>query len=283
MSETPRFGFVTCVQLGLDVMEEIAELGGELDLVITLPDGTAQAKSGRVYLDDFCDRHGFPLLKSRSVNDDEVVSAIKGAGIDWLFIIGWSQIASGAVLGAPTRGCIGMHPTLLPEGRGRASIPWAIIKDLSETGVTMFQLDEGVDTGPILAQHRIPLSQDTDATGLYQSVQSAHRQLIRDSWAPLTEGTVNPSPQDPSSGSFWPGRTPADGELQPEMTVIEALRLIRATTRPYPGAFWRGQEGVVRVWRAQECATPSRDNPHFRCSDGFLEATDYEFEAGRDT
>ena len=142
-----KFGFVTCVELGLSCMEEIYAAGGELDLAITLHDDRAINKSGRVYLDDFCGARGIDLVKVRHINDSEAIEAIRSREIDWLFIIGWSQIAGPQVLAAPTHGVHGIHPTLLPEGRGRAPIPWAILKGLKETGVTLFKLDEGVDTG----------------------------------------------------------------------------------------------------------------------------------------
>ena len=273
----PRFGFVTCVQLGLDVMDEIYLAGGELSVAITLDDQSATHKSGRVFLDEFASEHRIPVVKVKHINDSLAIKTIKNYALDWLFIIGWSQIASEDVLSAPSNGCIGMHPTLLPDGRGRASIPWAIIKGLPETGVTMFQLDSGVDTGPILAQVRIPLDDETDAATLYGAVAGAHRKLIRDTWGALVAGTLQPVPQDPTAGSVWPGRTPRDGRLNPDMKVESALRLIRATTHPYPGAYWETPTGTVRVWRAKQVSDPTA-NPVFRCSDGLLEATEYTFE-----
>ena len=271
-----KFGFVTCVRLGLDVMEEVYELGGSLSLVITLPDDRAQSKSGRVYLDDFCDRHGIALVKSPSVNDGRVAEAIREYEIDWLFIIGWSQIAQPQLLATPGRGVIGMHPTLLPEGRGRASVPWAIVKDLPVTGVTMFVLNEGVDTGPILAQVTIPLTDQTTATELYESVVVAHRTLLRNTWTDLVTDQLQSIPQDPNDGSVWPGRTPDDGELLPSLTVAEALRLVRATAPPYPGAFWRTADAVIRVWVAVEGEVS--DGPRFVCRDGVVTATVFDIE-----
>ena len=132
-----RFGFVTCVELGLSCMQAIYDAGGHLDLAITLPDDRAVSKSGRVYLDTFCNAHAIPLIKSPNINDETVISAVREHEIDWLFIIGWSQIAHAEILAAPTRGALGMHPTLLPEGRGRAAIPWAILKGLHQTGQTL--------------------------------------------------------------------------------------------------------------------------------------------------
>lgn len=277
MSDQLRFGFVTCVQLGLDVMEEIYAIGGRLSLAMTLPDDVSTVKSGRVFIDEFCAEKGIPLVKSRTVNDAEVVSSVADAGIDWLFIIGWSQIAHRAILKTPNRGCIGMHPTLLPQGRGRASIPWAILKGLDETGVTMFVLDEGVDTGPILAQSKIPLTPGTTASDLYRDVQETHRTLIRETWQDLSIGGLTAIPQDPYAGSTWPGRTPMDGRIHPDMKTGDALRLVRATTRPYPGAFWKAGGEIIRTWAAQETTAPG-DRPWIRCSDGILEATDYNIE-----
>ena len=243
-----RFGFVTCVQLGLACMEEIYASGGKLDFAMTLRDDKARAKSGRIYLDGFCERHGIPLAKIGNINDADAVDAIRAADLDWLFIIGWSQIARAQALAAPRRGVLGMHPTLLPEGRGRAAIPWAILKGLPETGVTLFQLDEGVDTGPILAQERIPISPDETAASLYDRVNEAHRTLIRHIWADLASGVLRGVPQDPEAGSYWPGRTPEDGRLLPEMKLAEAERLVRAVTHPYPGAFMDVEGRRLRIW-----------------------------------
>src|SRR5258708_1162901 len=99
-----KCGFVTCVRLGLACMEEIYRVGGRLDLAMTLPDEQAKGKAGRISLDSFCEEHAIPLIKSRHVNDSLVVDAMRASGLDWLFIIGWSQIAGPEVLSAPRRG-----------------------------------------------------------------------------------------------------------------------------------------------------------------------------------
>jgi methionyl-tRNA formyltransferase len=272
-----KFGFVTCVQLGLSCMETIYKVGGTLDLAVTLPDDRATAKSGRVFLDDFCDRHGVDLVKSPNVNDQVVRRAIETKGIDWLFIIGWSQIARPELLACPARGVLGMHPTLLPEGRGRASVPWAILKGLPKTGVTLFQLDEGVDTGPIIAQRVIPIGPETTATELYADVEQAHTQLITDIWPTLVADRFKPKAQDPTAGSFWPGRRPEDGEIKNDMTVDQVIRLVRATTRPYPGAFYRRATSVLRIWSATTDEA-GRRQPTVRLVDGSVAAVDYAVE-----
>ena len=98
-----RTAFATCVQLGLSCIQEVYRLGGRFDLFITLKDDMAAQKSGRIYLDEVASAHGTELLKIRNINDPEVIAALKTHGIDWLFIIGWSQIARQEVLNAPYR------------------------------------------------------------------------------------------------------------------------------------------------------------------------------------
>lgn len=246
-----KFGFVTCVELGLSCMQAIYDVGGALDLIVTLPDDKARSKSGRVYLDAFCAAHAVPLLKSPNVNDATVINAIRESGIDWLFIIGWSQIAGEDVLAAPRRGVLGMHPTLLPIGRGRAAIPWAILKRLGKTGVTLFKLDGGVDTGDIVAQRVIPLTASTTATELYNAVDEHHIALMQEAFLQLVNDNIIAVPQDNATATEWPGRKPEDGEIDLSGSVHVAECLVRAVTRPYPGAFVVRDGIKMIVWKAE--------------------------------
>ena len=88
-----KFGFITCVKLGLSCIEAIYSIGEKLDLVITLPDDASKNKSGRVNIDEFCHKNKIKLLKFKQINDPKLIKCIKEYEIDWLFIIGWSQIA----------------------------------------------------------------------------------------------------------------------------------------------------------------------------------------------
>jgi len=232
-------------------MKAIYDAGGQLALAVTLPDDKAVSKSGRVYLDQFCYQYKVPLLKSPHVNDPEVIDAIKQAGIDWLFIVGWSQIAGARVLAAPRLGAFGMHPTLLPEGRGRAAIPWAILKDIRKTGVTLFKMDEGVDTGPIAIQVEIPIEPTTDATYLYSAVNLAHIGVIHEVIPKILCGELTLRDQDNTKATVWPSRKPEDGEIDLSGSVFDAHRLIRAVTHPYPGAFFYRDAVKIVVWSAR--------------------------------
>ena len=273
-----KFAFVTCVQIGLSCMEAIYEVGGSLDLIISIPDEKAKKKSGRIYVDDFAAKNNIPVLKSNHVNDAEVIEAIKAYDIDWLFIIGWSQIASKEVIASPRKGVIGAHPTLLPVGRGRAAIPWSIIKGLDVTGVSFFKMNEGVDTGLILRQEEVPILPSETALTLYSKVNTAHETLIKKLFIDIQNNDIKGWVQDESKATYWEGRKPNDGEIFETMTITEVDRLVRATTKPYPGAFIVRKDKKVIIWNGVTSKNKTQTNLYHEIVliDGFFYATNYE-------
>ena len=270
-----KIAFCTCVQIGKSCIEAVISSGGRFDLLLTLNDHKSQKKSGRVYLDDIANKNGIPLYKLNHINDADVAEVVKKYDIDWLFVIGWSQIASADFLNVPRKGVIGAHPTLLPTGRGRAAVPWAIIKGLDKTGVTFFKMDEGVDTGEILDQLEIPVSSDEMATTLYNKVNKAHVELIMHIWPKLIEDKIIGVKQDESLATYWEGRTSADGEVSSAMSVQEVDRLVRATTRPYPGAFiMLDQVNKLIIWKGS--IQPIKESRVIDFSDGSYYVLDFE-------
>ncbi len=270
-----KIAFCTCVQIGKSCIEAVISSGGRFDLLLTLHDHKSQKKSGRVYLDDIANDNGIPLYKLNHINDIDVAEVVKKYDIDWLFIIGWSQIASAELLKIPHKGVIGAHPTLLPTGRGRAAVPWAILKGLHKTGVTFFKMDAGVDTGEILDKFEIPVNSDEIATTLYNKVNEAHVELLKQIWPKLIENKIIGVKQDESLASYWEGRTPEDGQLFPSMTLIEVDRLVRATTRPYPGAFLLMDKSTkLTIWSGS--IWPIQPAKVLNFIDGDYYVTDYD-------
>jgi len=272
-----KIAFCTCVTLGLSCIEKIHSLGYNFALFITLEDHLSQKKSGRVYLDNVAEKNNTPLLKINHINDREVLQAIKDYEIDWLFIIGWSQIASEEVINSCNKGVIGAHPTLLPKGRGRAAIPWSIIKGLDKTGLTFFKMDIGVDTGDILEQIEIPISSEETSSTLYDKVNIAHIDLMKKIWPQILDNSISPVKQDNSKASYWEGRKPKDGEINPEiMNLDEVDRLVRATTKPYPGAFLIHKKKKIIIWEGIKNSTSK--GMKIKCSDGIYLATKFEIK-----
>ena len=272
-----KFGFVTCVQLGLSCIEEIYNCGFKLDIVITLEDSKAVNKSGRVFLDEQCKRQNIKLLKINNINDQNTINFIKNNSIDWLFIIGWSQIANEQILNSARFGVIGAHPTLLPNGRGRASIPWTILKGIKKTGVSFFKLDKGVDTGDLIHQEIISLEKDEDSGTLYEKVKKAHISGISKVINKINTNKLSLIKQDESKSSYWPGRKPEDGEIDLGGSILIAEKLIRATTKPYPGAYIIKDSVKKIIWKSKIVDNiKQRKENYLFFKDGILFLEEYE-------
>lgn len=256
-------------------MKEIYKCGSVLDIAITLEDSISPNKSGRVFLDNFCLENKINLVKTDNINNPSTLSEIEKADLDWLFVIGWSQIVKSELLEIPKKGAIGIHPSLLPVGRGRAAIPWAILKNLKKTGVTLFKLDDGVDTGDIIDQIELSIDESTDAEYLYEKVNSAHVELISKVISKIQRDKVRMYRQDNSLATIWPGRKPEDGEINLNGSAKEAERLIRAVTRPYPGAFFFKEGKKIIIWKS-ELTNVKPKKSFLEFSDGFLKILDSE-------
>ena len=196
-----KIAFITCVELGYHSMKAILDNDFKINLCMTLEDEIAGKKSGRIYLDDICLKNNIDLLKIKNINSTKVYYELQKRSIDILFIIGWSQIAKSKLLEIPKFGVYGIHPTLLPKGRGRAPIPWTIIYDLKVTGATLFKINTGIDTGDIILQKKIRLNKSITATQLYQKMILAHIFLVEQFLFKLKKNTIRGLPQNQKSST----------------------------------------------------------------------------------
>ena len=149
----------------------------------------------------------------------------------------------------------------------------------------MFKLDEGVDTGLVVAQEVLSLAADETATTLYQRVTEAHRTLIASAWIDLVADTVILQEQDESQSTEWPGRKPEDGVILSDMDCSYVDRLVRAVTHPYPGAFIDFEGKRYTIWAGHprpgqnlcKYLTIDQDSHLWlRLSKGSFEATTWE-------
>ena len=170
--------FVGCVREGYVSLEHLLRRGERVRCIFTLEDDLAARVSGAMSFDDLAARHAVPLVKVRSINEAPHVDRIRALAPDLVLVIGWTQLVKAPLLAIPRHGCIGFHASLLPRYRGRAPVNWAIIRGETMTGNTMMLLEEGVDTGDIIAQREIPIGfEDTCAT-IYQRVAESECDML---------------------------------------------------------------------------------------------------------
>jgi methionyl-tRNA formyltransferase len=269
-----KLAFCTTVVIGFDCIKELIINGYKLEFIITLEDDYLPNKSGRVSLNSFAEKHSIDLIKVKNINQSVVVNALNERGIDYFFVIGWSQIASVEVIKAVNKFVIGAHPTLLPKGRGRAAIPWTILKGLKWSGVTFFKIDDKVDTGDILYQQSFDVEEDETATSLYAKVAKAHSSGIIKLMRSIQDLTLVPQSQDESLATYWPGRKREDGLLSSSMTLEMVSRLVRAVTKPYPGAYLDFGDYQIIIWSGGKKQLSDNDL-QLKFKDGYYYAHDW--------
>jgi methionyl-tRNA formyltransferase len=244
------FVFIGGVDVSYACLAALCEAGHVPSLAIAYDDSYSHL-AGFADFAPVARDHGFALERTREINGSLLRDRIRAAEPQVIFVIGWSQLLRPELLEIPRYGCVGIHPTRLPYGRGRAPIPWTILKDLRETASTMFFLTEGVDDGDVVGRVDIEIDSREDAGTLYAKHRAAHVRLVLTHVTALLEGQAPRTPQDHSLATIWPRRTPEDGRIDWSQDAQEIDRLVRASTRPFPGAFGDTSEGVLRVWRSE--------------------------------
>jgi len=290
-----RVALVGAVQSTEVALRALAKCGHAPVLVFTLPVEKQGRHSDFVDLAPLASELGVPLARVDDVNSPDAVAALREAAPDLLMVIGWSRICGAEFREVARLGTLGYHPTLLPKMRGRAALAWTILLDLQRSGGTIFWMDEGVDSGPIAAQEAFDIPAGTGLGDLMELQMSALARMIPPLFKQLQRGLRPARPQDHGQATYLAIRRASDGEIDWTRTADEIERLVRAVTRPYPGAFSRLGEREVAVWRARVVHYPQwfasigqvfayEDGaPVVRCGGGTdLALIEYEFRAAGD-
>ncbi len=166
-----------------------------------------------------------------------------------IVVAAFGQILRSDVLGLPTHGCLNVHASLLPRWRGAAPIQAAIMAGDPETGVTIMEMDKGVDTGGILSQGRTPIAHGDTAESLSKRLSQLGAELLGETLPRYLAGELRPSPQDETRATKAPMLKKQDGLLDPKRPATELERRIRALN-PWPGTFFTWEDRTVKVLRA---------------------------------
>jgi methionyl-tRNA formyltransferase len=143
-----------------------------------------------------------------------------------------------------------LHGSLLPKYRGRAPVNWVLVKGETETGVTLHFMTEKPDAGDIVGQVAVPISFDDTALTLFGKMEDAASRLLADLLPRIANGEIPRRPNDLAHGSYFGGRRPEDGRIDWSRPAVEIYNLVRAVTRPYPGAFAALAGEKLTVWWA---------------------------------
>lgn len=209
---------------------------------------TVEKEYGRgVDYDDYS-----PTIEVETVNSERVQQEITGHDIDVLLVMGWPELLEPELLEAPNMGCVGRHLSLLPKRRGRAPVAWALIHGLERTGVSMFWLEEGADTGPIIDQREVPIAPNDHAADLHNKCTNASIALLNEDIVPaFRAGEVATTPQDESEATYTHPRRPDMGLINWTDSAWSIHNFVRGQSHPYPGAFTYYRLTKVTAWHSE--------------------------------
>lgn len=186
--------------------------------------------------------HGLEVRQVRSLKNDAAVASLAQLQPDVIVVASYGLILPKKVLAIPPRGCVNLHPSLLPRHRGPTPIPSAILAGDAETGASIMLMDEGVDTGPILAQRKVPIAPDDTTASLTDKLAQLSARLLMETLPRWFDGEIEPQPQREAGATYTRMLTKADGEIDWSLPAIDIERRVRAF-QPWPGCYtrWRGK------------------------------------------
>lgn len=236
--------------IGCVGLEELARAGVDVKAVFTYPDADGEAIWFRSVAQTAADLD-IPVYSPDDINHPLWVARIKEIQPDFLFSFFYRDLVGQAILDIPKEASLNLHASLLPKLRGRAPINWALVNGESRTGVTLHHMTPRADDGDIVCQAAIDIADDDTAKSLHERLELVARQLLGEELPNILNGGTQGSPQNEADASYFGRRTAADGEIDWHASAVDIQNLVRAVTRPYPGAFTHRGNSEVTIWDAE--------------------------------
>jgi len=208
-----------------------------------------------------------PVLQPLKARDESFIAQLRELKPDLMVVVAYGQILPQSLLDVPPHGCLNVHTSLLPKYRGAAPIQWAIADGNAETGVTIMQMDAGLDTGPMLTTRRTPILAEDDSQKLHDRLAQLGAELLVETIPDYVAGKIQPQPQ-PAEGSTYAAKIKKeDGQIDWNQPATLIWNRLRAFT-PWPGAFTRWsssfnlsgaestlkrelQPQLLKIWKAE--------------------------------
>lgn len=193
-----------------------------------------------------CERNEISFERVKDINSEDVQYLLKDLNLDLIVVCHFQKILKKNIIDIPKLGCVNLHPSLLPNYRGMAPQHWPIINGDNETGVTVHFINEGVDTGDIVLQKKIPIDLDTYVSDLQKNMLSVYRTIMKESIDLISKKDFFFIKQNHLVGSYYGRLKESHCIIDINKGYIEAYNLIRGISMPYYGAKF----GDFRIWKA---------------------------------
>jgi methionyl-tRNA formyltransferase len=278
-----RIVFAGTAAFGQPTLKQLLNAGHEVALVVTQPDRVA-GRGLRVQpsaTKRFALEIGLEVFQPERIRDEAAQARIREVGADVMVVVAYGQILPLSLITAPRLGTLNVHASLLPRHRGPAPIEWSILSGDTETGVTIMQMDAGVDTGPILAQVHVPLAPGAIAGPLEAQLADLGSRLLVRTLEDFAQGHITPIPQPAEGATHEPRLRSEDGKLDPAtMSAQQIDRRVRALSERL--GCWIMLNGVeVKVFRGHLDDGEAPDGIPVQTTDGVYVVDEVQPPGGR--
>jgi methionyl-tRNA formyltransferase len=241
--------FMGTPDFAVGALEAIINAGYEVTVVVTQPD-KPKGRSGQMQfppVKECAVKYDIPVLQPAKIKTEEAVWELKKFEADIFVVAAFGQILSKEILDMPRLGCVNIHASLLPKYRGAAPINWCIIDGEEKTGVTIMQMNEGLDTGDILNVKEVPIDRKETAETLFDKLSKAGAELIVETLPKLERGEVTPIKQDDAKSSYAKIMHKSLGKIDWTKSAVSIERLVRGLNS-WPSAYTYFNGKTVKLW-----------------------------------
>lgn len=254
--------FMGTPDFAVEALKAIIQAGHEVLCVVTQPDKPkGRGKEMQFTPVKQCAQvYQIPVLQPVKVREAESVEALRALGADIFVVAAFGQILPKEILTMPKYGCVNIHASLLPKYRGAAPIQWAVINGEKESGVTIQQMGEGIDTGDILIKRAIPLEPKETGESLYDKLSKLGAELIVEVLPEIEAGKVIPEKQDEAQSTHVGKITKALGQIDWNKSAAELERLVRGLNS-WPSAYTSFHGKNLKIWEAEVLGEKENGEP----------------------
>lgn len=243
-------------------LEALIKAGHQVTAVVTQPDKQrGRGKEVQMTPVKKCAlKHGIPVFQPVKIKEKEAVDQLREYPADIFVIAAFGQLLSEEILEMPPFGCVNIHASLLPAYRGAAPIQWAILNGEKETGVTIMQMEKGLDTGDILLKKAIPIDPKETGESLHDKLMEAGAELIVEALPLIESGRILPEKQEDSKSSYASRLNKEMGRIDWNKDAEELERLVRGLNS-WPSAYTSYRGKTLKIWDADVIAEQSGKLP----------------------
>lgn len=254
-----RVLFMGTPDFSVGTLEALVEAGHDIAAVVTQPDkpkGRSKAMQPTP-VKEAALKHGLTVLQPKKVREEAFLDQLEKLDADVAVVVAFGQIIPKRLLEIPKYGCINVHASLLPDYRGAAPIQHVLLDGRKETGITVMKMDEGLDTGDMIAKVVIPISEEETGGSLFEKLSAAGAGLLVETLPRIASKEAVYEKQPKESPTPYAGMITKDmGKIDWRKSAEELGRLVRAMN-PWPSAFTKWNNKNLKIWNASVCGEES--------------------------